>query len=278
MPAPYPKTLNGWADYIVRQPLPVMHYTAEHLARMRDHEDEVDARAMADKLCGDPLMVLHTFALIARKRGNRPAADISTLDRAIVMLGVSPFLDAVKDLPTVETGAAADRGAYRGFLRVLRRAQHAQDYAIRIAAWRNDVAAEEIGLAALLHDAAEMLIWYFAPDLAERVQQMLAADSKVRSAVAQRVVLGTTVNDLQLRLAKLWHLPDLLVRLMDDRHADTPRVRNAILAVSLARHSASGWDNAALPDDFKALADLMQSSESTARNLIHQEEAAHAAA
>ncbi len=278
MPAPYPKTLDGWAAYIARQRLPVMHYTAEHLARMRDHEDEVDARAMADKLCGDPLMVLHTFALIARKRGNRPAADISTLDRAIVMLGVSPFLDAVKDLPTVETGAAADRGAYRGFLRVLRRAQHAQDYAIRIAAWRNDVAAEEIGLAALLHDAAEMLIWYFAPDLAERVQQMLAADSKVRSAVAQRVVLGTTVNDLQLRLAKLWHLPDLLVRLMDDRHADTPRVRNAILAVSLARHSASGWDNAALPDDFKALADLMQSSESTARNLIHKEEAAHAAA
>lgn len=111
MPATYPKTLNGWADYIVRQPLPVMHYTAEHLARMHEHEDEVDARAMADKLCGDPLMVLHAFSLIARKRGSRPAADISTLDRAIVMLGVSPFLEAVRDLPTVESGPAADRGA-----------------------------------------------------------------------------------------------------------------------------------------------------------------------
>lgn len=266
-----PKTLAGWAGFLGRQQLPVLRHTAQSLARMRAEEDELDARAMADELRGDPLMVLHTFALLAAKRGNRPAADIATLDRAIVMLGVTPFLDAMHELPTVEAGPAEDVGAYRGFLRVLRRAQFAQGCAIRIAAWRNDVAAEEIGLAALLHDAAEMLVWYYAPGLAERIQKMLAADPRVRSSAAQRAVLGTTTNELQLRLARDWHLPDLLVRMMDDRHASAPRVKNAILAVNVARHSAHGWENPALPDDLKDIAELLSVTPSTARSIVRGE-------
>ena len=39
------------------------------------------------------------------------------------------------------------------------------------------------------------------------------------------------------------------LKLTDDEHAAQPRVRNVLLAVNLARHSANGWDDAALPDD-----------------------------
>lgn len=35
------------------------------------------------------------------------------------------------------------------------------------------------------------------------------------------------------------------------------RVRNVILAVNLARHSANGWDDAALPDDYEDIAKLL---------------------
>lgn len=271
MPIDYPTSLAGWTDFLACQDLPVLRHSAARLAAMRKREDELDARGMADELSGDPLMVLRTFAHLASKRGTRPAAEVSTLDRAIVMLGVTPFLDAFRDLPVVESGPQADKGAYRGLLRVLRRAQQARNYAIRIAAWRNDAAAEEIGIAALLHDIAEMLVWYFAPSLAERIQGILAADPRVRSGIAQRAVLGAPLNELQVQLAKRWHLPELLVQMMDDRHAHAVRVRNAVLAVDVARHSSQGWSNPALPDDFAAIAELLSITPVTARSIIRRE-------
>ena len=42
-----------------------------------------------------------------------------------------------------------------------------------------------------------------------------------------------------------WHLPALLMRITDDKHARDNKVRCVYLAVRLARHPAHGWDNAA---------------------------------
>ena len=50
---------------------------------------------------------------------------------------------------------------------------------------------------------------------------------------------------------------------MDRTKADHPRVRNVALAVDLARHSANGWDDPALPDDFAAIAELLHISHET---------------
>jgi len=52
-------------------------------------------------------------------------------------------------------------------------------------------------------------------------------------------------------------LPELLVQINDERHAETAQVRNVLLAVRLARHTARGWDNAALPDDVRDIAALL---------------------
>jgi HD-like signal output (HDOD) protein len=65
-------------------------------------------------------------------------------------------------------------------------------------------------------------------------------------------VLHIELHDLQQALMRTWHLPELLVRINDERHAETAQVRNVQLAVRLARHTARGWDNAALPDDVVA--------------------------
>ncbi|HEX5127048.1 MAG TPA: histidine kinase, partial [Rhodocyclaceae bacterium] len=42
--------------------------------------------------------------------------------------------------------------------------------------------------------------------------------------------------------------------------AQHPRVRNVVLASDLARHAANGWQDPALPDDYKAIADLLHLS------------------
>jgi hypothetical protein len=109
----------------------------------------------------------------------------------------------------------------------------------------------------VFHDLAEILLWCFAPKLAIDIRDRQQADKTLRSSTAQEKVLGIRLFDLQRALCSAWHLPDLLNTLMDDANAHLPRVQNVTLAVNLARHSTSGWDDAALPDDFRAIEKLL---------------------
>jgi HD-like signal output (HDOD) protein len=141
---------------------------------------------------------------------------------------------------------------------VLQRSRRAARFALGFAAHRLDPDAEVIHEAALLHDFAELLLWCHAPALALQVAQRQRRDPTLRSAVAQREVLGIELGELQQALMKAWRLPALLVQLDDDQHAERSQVRNVLLAVRVARHTAHGWDNAALADDIADIGALLQ--------------------
>lgn len=90
-----------------------------------------------------------------------------------------------------------------------------------------------------------------------KIRAMQQQDKTLRSNVAQEQVLGFTLFHLQSALALKWSLPKLLITLMDAECANQQRVRNVVLAVNLARHSANGWADAALPDDYKDVGKLL---------------------
>jgi hypothetical protein len=113
--------------------------------------------------------------------------------------------------------------------------------------------------AALLHDFAELLLWLRAPALALEIHRRQQADATLRSAQAQREVLNIELAQLQHGLLLAWRLPSLLVRLTDDHARQvSPQLRNVQLAIRAARHSAAGWDNAALPDDLREIGEFLQ--------------------
>ena len=86
--------------------------------------------------------------------------------------------------------------------------------------------------------------------------------------------LGVEVDEIQRELMRHWRLPALLVRISDDTAGTDPQVRNVNLAVALARHSARGRDDPALPDDYAALGELLNISPLQARLLVADDEAA----
>jgi HD-like signal output (HDOD) protein len=148
--------------------------------------------------------------------------------------------------------------ALNGVRAVLRRAHRAAAFALGFAAHRLDPDAAVIHEATLLHDFAELLLWCHAPVLGLEIARRQQADPALRSSAAQQAVLGVQLADLQQALMRAWRLPELLIRLGDERHAHTTQVRNVLLAVRVARHSALGWDNAALPDDIAQIGELLQ--------------------
>ena len=84
-------------------------------------------------------------------------------------------------------------------------------------------------------------------------------DPQLRSEVVQREVLHIRLVDLQHELMTQWRLPSLLVHITDHgADHEGSQVRNVLLAIQVARHSANGWDNPAIPDDLREIAALLQ--------------------
>jgi HD-like signal output (HDOD) protein len=174
-----------------------------------------------------------------------------------LMIGINPFFREFQDLPLIEDQLKPHPKALLGLLKVIGRSRKAAVWSREWAAARHDMDIDEITVAALLHDFAEILMWCFAPTLAIKVREAQLSDRTLRSVAVQEEIYGLPLYALKAALAKNWNLPALLSMLMDNENAENPRVRNVKLAVDMARHSANGWDDAALPDDLQAVEDLI---------------------
>ena len=262
--------LAAWTAHFRAAEIPVLTQTAEALEAARAVEDKVDANGLGEMIASDPLMTLKVMAHAAIHRSSRVVTDAETVTAALVMMGISPFFAAFGSQPTLEDRLADAPEALEGLRDTLRRAHRAANFALGFAVHRMDGDAAVIHAAALLHDFAEMLLWCHAPALALRIRDAQRADPTLRSGAAQLAVLNIELADLQQSLMKSWRLPELLIRISDDRHADTANVRNVTLALRLARHTAQGWDNPAIPDDVDEIASLLNLSPVATLQLVQE--------
>jgi HD-like signal output (HDOD) protein len=253
-----PRDLAGWVALFEPAALPVLASSADALEELRSNEDAVDAHLLAETVANDPLMTVKLLAHVAALRRGREGGETETVTEALVMLGIPPFFRAFGPQTAAEDLLAGQPEALEGFQRVLRRAHRAARFAIGFAVHRMDHDAPVIHEAALLHDFAELLLWLRAPALALAIAERQRADPALRSAAVQRELLHVTLAELQQALMTAWGLPALLVRLADDHGASAhSQVRTVQLAIRVARHSADGWDNAALPDDLREVGELL---------------------
>lgn len=250
-------SIPAWVEYFSTVELPVLHQTVRRLDDARGNIEHINGRDISAFILQDPLLAIRVLAYIQSFRGRHLHSDITTIANAVMMLGVEPFFTRFEALPTIESRLKDEPQALLGVLQVIRRVQRASRYAQEWAFERHDKNIEEVSVAALLHDLAEILLWCFFPQKAIEIRRRQLADPNLRSTVAQQQVLGIRLRDLQLELCDAWQLPELLKTLMDDANASLPRVRNVTLAVNLARHSAVDWNNPALPDDFSAIEELL---------------------
>jgi HD-like signal output (HDOD) protein len=262
--------LAAWTECFSSEDIPVFAVTADALEAMRAREDDVDANMLGELIAGDPLMTLKVLSYASTHRPSRMVTDTETVTAAIVMMGISPFFGTFGVQPTVEDRLADVPQALEGLQRVVRRADRAANFALGFGVRRVDPDAAMLHQAALLHDFAEMLLWCHAPSLALAISAAQQLDPTLRSSVIQQQVLNIELVDLQHSLMQTWRLPELLIRVSDDRHATQPNVQSVVLAMRLARHTTRGWDNAAIPDDVRDIARLLNLSEEAATALLHE--------
>lgn len=251
-------SVERYIAHFSSQPIPVLKRTATQLTELAPQRERIGARQLAGIVLGDPLMTLRLICHLQTHRSQRQNHDITTIDRAIMMLGIEPFFTHFGRLDTLEDALAAHPRALIGLLKVIGRARRAAAYARDWAIVRHDLDVEEIAIAALLREAAEIMCWVHAPGLTQKVFDLLHSQRGLRSVTAQRAVFGASFGAMQLQLVRAWRLPELLVNLMDPEHMENPRVRTVLLADDLTRHAGNGWDDPALPDDLRAIEALLR--------------------
>jgi HD-like signal output (HDOD) protein len=257
-----------WVQKLGRREPPVLARTVRELAVLASDEDNATPQRVSDIVLHDPLMTLKVLQYIQLNRHASQHTEITTIAHALMMLGLGPFFRHFRRQQTLESMLESWPPALQGALSVASRARHAALYARDWAAERHDIEVDEVMIAALLHDVAEMLLWCTAPIQAMRIQDLQRADHALRSEEAQHAVLGVNLVDVQLSAAKEWRLPAVLHHLMDDHHARRPREANVILAAAVARHSARGWNDAALAHDYEEIGRMLGLTPGEARRRV----------
>jgi HD-like signal output (HDOD) protein len=262
------KDLDAWVAFLHGAEIPVLGQTADALEALRANEDGVDANSIGEMIASDPLMTLKVLAYAAAHRTSRVVTDTETVTSALVLMGISPFFAAFGPQPTVEEWLVERPAALVGLDESLRRAHRGANFALAFAVHRMDPDAAAIHAAALLHDFADMLLWCHAPLLALRLRALHQAEPTLRFREAQLRVLNVELAPLHQALMKAWRLPELLIRIADDRHAQQPNAKCVKLALRLARHTAQGWDDPAIAHDVGEIASLLNLSPAAALQFV----------
>ena len=252
------KGLEYWVAALTRADLPVLKQTARDLNALRGDEKKLTPRAVAEIIARDPLMTVKLLRYLQQHKHKSQTAEVIQVEQVLLMLGIETFFNKVPPEPLVETCLKSHLAALSPLLRTVHRSYRASEYSKDWAAQLHDLHYEEVRIAALLHDIAEILMWCLNPDAMQQISALQQKDPSLRSRDVQQQVLGFALSDLQENLVARWELPQLLLTLMNDSNANHQRVRNVTLAVNLARHSANSWDDAALSDDYQAISELLR--------------------
>lgn len=252
------KGLEYWVSILSNADLPVLKQTARDLAALREDDKRLNAHSVAEVIARDPIMTVKLLRYLQQHKHKIQTAEVIQVEQALLMLGLEPFFNHVVAEPLAEEMLNSRIVALTAMLHVVHRSHRASEYAKDWAVRLHDLHYEEVRIAALLHDIAEILMWCFEPSKMQEIHDMQLKDRTLRSHAAQERVLGFGLVELQRELAVHCGLPQLLLSLMNDSSSNQTRVRNVVLAVNLARHSANGWDDAALPDDYREIGELLR--------------------
>lgn len=243
-----------WVGGISIAELPVFSHTISELAKLAARGERAPLNDITEVVLHDPLLTLRLMATV-NNRKSRLGAEITTVEHAVMMMGVQPFFHRFAELGSVEDRLKSNPHALAALRRTASRAHHAAYQARDWAIYRADIESEEVFVAAMLAEVAEMVLLCLAPDQAEKLGQEGA---------------DFTLTELREALLTAQKIPDLLLGLMDASKANHPRALNVTLAGAITRHAEHSWYGEALMRDTEAAAAFLHLSLDDMVGRIHR--------
>ncbi len=229
--------LDEWLARIGRNPVPVLAKTVEDL-RDRCRRDKSTIADLAAVVERDPGLTVFLLRLANSQTAGPLRSDVTSVQQALMMMGIDQVSELPDKLPVLETSLPED--SRKQLLKCFSRAYHAARQATHWAGMRHDMSPDEVFAATQLHFLGEMFVAMYDPALLDKIVQVQIED-KIAAEEAQYIVLGFSFDQLTARLARLWHLPELVLEALHPENARYPRAYGIMLAVQLARGAAHDW-------------------------------------
>ncbi len=229
--------LDHWASRLGELNLPAMALTMQRVPQLLDSPNTTNADYQRI-ISRDPGFTLAIFKSFSQHKF-APKEPPSNLAHAIAMLGLGPLEDSSKTLSILKE--TVNGRARHELYDCYSRAAHAAWYAYSLARYCNDNNPEEMAIAALLHELAEMMLWAHAKDKMQSIT-LLQERGKLREQAALDT-LGFTLDELTAALAKQWRLPTLARETLELSGAFQTRSLGVMICTNLAQESAKSWES-----------------------------------
>ena len=271
--------VSGKSEWIAKlgpYEVPVFRRTARLLTEFAQKAPNIKNNELAAVILTDPLMTLRILHDANSRSSKRLGSEITTVEHAILRLGMNAFFEKYGSLPTVEEALANQPKALQAAYEFWQHGYHASWQARDFAVQHLDTQAEEVEIATLLANVADLLLCLKAPKAAIKLRRLRR---KLRPAMAEVEVLGDSLDSLQQGILAAWRMPEEHCEML--AASQKPKSRQLMLrsALAIERLAEQGWWHKELAVVFDDIAGILgrlpQQIASTVHiNAVH---AAHAA-
>lgn len=233
------ENLDNWIERISENELPIFKYTV-HAINDVVSNDDTSISDLSRIILRDANLTARVLRVANSATYNVTGATISTISRAIVYLGFNLVRDISMSLAIIDallSGKVKERA-----LNLMAQSFHAAVQARDFAERRGDDAVEEIFIAALLKHIGEITFWCVAGEEGEQIVELIE-NRGFSEEMAQKEVLGFTLDQLTLGLTADWHISDLLHSAINKPKMDNPRIRDIVNAIELSEAAEKSWSS-----------------------------------
>lgn len=203
----------AWA----RQALPVLESTRTELTQMLKRGDKIRNADLVNRILQDPLLAAQVLRFINQRERSALAAEVMSVDGALMLMGVNAFADRLMSLPTVESILLpAHPQRYLQVLREIHTARVTAKIARELGVLRYDAHVDELFMSGLISRSHELI-------------RLLDVAGNSPSVLPLPDVLHA------------WKMPTQLVGLLSTPHEMSAREVLNQAAITLGTHLGLGW-------------------------------------
>lgn len=222
-----PFGLQAWVAFLRDKPLPV-HTRTSALLRQLLEKENCSLYQLQQVIVTDPVFSMHSISL-ANQLNRNPETDVTTVELAVSTLGMDRIRQLVETLPLIRLNA--DSVPHKQYFHTLANSIHAAYQAADLCRFHTPAVINETRTAALIYGVGHWALWRFAPQQMSEIKIRIY-EQKTDVALAESDVLGCTIQDISMELARLWQLSRLAVDAL--RHATSP---DAEMLAKLHQHA-----------------------------------------
>ncbi|STQ91248.1 HDOD domain-containing protein [Iodobacter fluviatilis] len=229
----------AWLAYWARRGLPVLQSSREQLLLALRRADRVSPSDLADIVLKDPLLTAQALRYINQRQKSSLAADITTINGIVMLMGVAPFIEHFTRLPVLEDVLQGHPRTIARIHKCIADTRFTAKMAREFAGERYDAHLDEIFISALLSRMPEML-------------ELLAHDSDPSAPHGK---------DHAHALLAAWSLPQSLSALLSQETENMlPRQSLQYATLQLAHLLDRGWWQPGVAEALNAMAEILNTS------------------